>query len=227
MKRTSVIITIAIALLTLWGCAESESRPLLMCDFADARESVTVAIVLHGQDGDQRCTICTDEYGMLCYSPCFTGELAEIEFMHNDREYGAILQKGKHVKMVIAHGNPIFSCDNKECNETCEAIRKIYGKENFMHTEDYPASYEEKTELLRQSKQKVRQYIANVSDSDLRDRLTRRVERIHNEYSDVIGILRNKGDRDEYNRSIVGISLHDDNLFLPSHSISDFYTSSN
>ena len=168
MKRKVIIISIVLSLLTLFGCVATDEQPLLMCDFADARQGMTIAILLHEKGGDRRCTISTDEYGMLSYSPEYTGEIAEIEFIHNGREYGAILQKNKHVKMVIANGEPIYSCDNKECNETCEAIRQAYGKENFIHTDNCPALYEEKTEQLIHSLRKVRQYIANVSDNDLR-----------------------------------------------------------
>lgn len=227
MKRTVVIISIALTLLTLYSCVAKDEPPLLMCDFADARQSITVEILLHEQEGDHSCTIHTDEYGMLSYSPEFPGEIAEIEFIHNGRGYGAILQKRKHVKMIITNGDPIFSCDNKECNETCEAIRQVYGKENFIHTDNCPALYEEKAEQLRHSMQKVRQYLANVSDNSLRERLTRRAERIHNEYSQVVDILRTEGNRDEYNRSISGISLYDDNLYPQSSSSRDFYTFSN
>ena len=227
MKQKFVIISIALVLLIIGSCAESDSQPLLMCDFADERESVTVDAILHEQDGDHSCTICTDEYGMLSYSPSFAGEFAEVEFVHNNRDYGAILQKGKHVKMVIAHGEPIFSCDNKECNDACEAIRRIYEKEQFLHTDASPASYDEKTKIHRQSIQKARQYIAVVADNDLRERLTKRVERIHNEYAVAIDILKNKGDREEYNSSINRISLYDENIYLPSLTVNDFYTLSN
>lgn len=225
MKPTIAILTIATTLLTITGCKRIEEHPLLMCDFADARETVSLEILLHDPDGDRTCSMKSDEYGIFSFRPEFTGDFAEIEFNYDGREYGVVLQRHKHVKMVIANGNPIFSCDNKECNETCEAIRRIYCKDNFIHSENSPASYEEKSERLLHSSHEVRLYIASVSDNDLRERLSRRAERLHREYSEVIAKLKTPEDREEYNRAIVGISLTDDFLILPSSSIIDAYAS--
>ena len=225
MKLYCTLLTTAAIFLNICGCAKAESQPLLICDLEDAHESISLAIHLHGQDGDRIFIMNTDEYGILSYSHEFSGEFAEIEFEHHGREFGVLLQKNKQVKMVIAQGSPIFSCDNKECNETCEAIRRIFGKENFIHSDDRPASYEEKTNLLNHSFQKVRQYIASISDYDLRTRLLRRAQRLHKEYLNVIDILGITGDIDEYNRLIDSISLYDDYLYVPNTSIMDSFAS--
>lgn len=227
MKPTIAIFTIIASLLTINGCIHSESQPLLMCDFANAREKVSLTIMIHDPEGDKDCLVTTDEYGIFNFSPDFKGDFAEIEFQYDGREYGAVLQRRKHVKMVVANGKPIYSCDNKECNETCEAIRREYCKENFFHSEQNPASYNEKSELLNHSSLEIRQYIASVTDNDLRERLTKRALRLHREYSDVINKLITSEDREDYNRSIAAITFHDDFLTSPTASIMDAYASSN
>ena len=226
MKPKWRIFTLAIAILTISGCASNEDEPLLMCDLADSRESRPLTIRISWQDGQSTHTVKTDEFGIFSFSHDFSGEFAEIDFMLDGREFGVLLQKNKHVKMVIAQGCPIFSCDNKECNESCEAIRRLLGKENFILTDDCLASYAEKSEMLNNSFLKVRQYIANVSDDDLRARLSRRAQRLHKEYSTVIDILKQNEDKDEYNRHIKDISLCDDYLYAPLNSTIDSYVSS-
>lgn len=225
MKPKWRILTLVIAILTISGCATNEDAPLLMCDLADYRESQSLTIRVRWQDGESTHTVKTDDFGIFSFSHDFSGEFAEIEFKHDGREFGVLLQKNKHVKMVIAQGCPIFSCDNKECNESCEAIRRLLGKDNFIIADDSSASHAEKSETLNKSFLKVRQYIANVSDDNLRARLSRRAQRLHNEYSTVIDILKNNEDRDAYNRHIKDISLCDDYLYAPITPAIDAYVS--